>query len=86
MNISSQVGNLDVYGAYIGSGGMSLVTESGEIVLIKVNINGSSTGPHASAVAATTYGGIQAVNMTLTDCVLSLSSKIGTLFVNNVQR
>jgi len=79
--------NINCFGAYIGSNGFYITTNSGEINISTVLINGTGLlGAKSSTMLTSSLGSVSLVNATVIDSEMSVSSQVSTVLLQNVQK
>ncbi|OQR81545.1 hypothetical protein THRCLA_11635 [Thraustotheca clavata] len=85
INVSSDKANVDCFGAYLGSGGLTIISNSGDINVDTIYINGTGdAGFKGRTTLTSTLGGVTLSNTSLTDSPLFIETDASSIFVQNV--
>ncbi|KAF0751527.1 hypothetical protein AaE_006347 [Aphanomyces astaci] len=86
LNVTSDLANINGFGVYIGSGGLSVTSTSGEVNMSTVFVNATrgALGGKTPSTLTSSLGSVSLANATLVDSPLTMSTDVAGIVVQNV--
>ncbi|RQM16938.1 hypothetical protein B5M09_007277 [Aphanomyces astaci] len=86
LNVTSDLANINGFGVYIGSGGLSVTSTSGEVNMSTVFVNATrgALGGKTPSTLTSSLGSVSLANATLVDSPLTMSTDVAGVVVQNV--
>ncbi|RHY28442.1 hypothetical protein DYB32_005973 [Aphanomyces invadans] len=85
VNITTDLANVNGYGMYIGSGGLSVTSASGELNMSTVFVNATQVmGDKTPTVLTSSLGSVSLANASLVDSPLTMYTDVAGIAVQNV--
>ncbi|RHY63479.1 hypothetical protein DYB38_001315 [Aphanomyces astaci] len=86
LNVTSDLANINGFGVYIGSGGLSVTSTSGEVNMSTVFVNATrgALGGKTPSTLTSSLGSVSIANATLVDSPLTMSTDVAGVVVQNV--